>query len=181
MRGERILLYNRIKRQMMNEAGVLEKFGVPPEQIPAWLALVGDKSDGIPGIPGFGPKATAAVLRQFGRMEDIPVEAEAWAQLDVRGSAKLAATFIDRRQEAIGYRDQGIKRLDAPLDESLEQLRWQGADRERLEALSRHTEAIATNLEATTRNMDEFSQQIREDPAVLLRGREKSTAPGGSN
>ncbi|HCL30324.1 MAG TPA: flap endonuclease [Candidatus Latescibacteria bacterium] len=140
VRGERILLYNRIKRLMMNEAGVLEKFGVPPELIPSWLALVGDKSDGIPGIPGFGPKATATVLRRFGRMEDIPLEAAAWEQLDVRGKAKLATTFIERRAEAIGYRDQGIKRLDAPVTESLAELRWQGADRKRLEALSQALE-----------------------------------------
>lgn len=137
VRGERVVLYNRIKRVVLNEAAVLEKFGVPPESIPGWLALVGDKSDGIPGIAGFGPKAAAAVLRRWGRMEDIPMEAGAWEELEVRGKAKLAATFIERRQEAIGYRDQGIKRLDAPLPESLEDLRWRGADRQRLEALSR--------------------------------------------
>lgn len=140
VRGERIVLYNRIRRVMLDEAAVLEKFGVPPERIPAWLALVGDKSDGIPGIPGFGPKATAAVLRRFGRMEDIPLELSAWADLDVRGAAKLAATFIERRDEAIGYRDQGIKRLDAPLNETLDELRWQGADLQRLQALSRELE-----------------------------------------
>jgi 5'-3' exonuclease len=136
VRGERVLLYNRIRRVMLNEAGVLEKFGVPPERIPGWLALVGDKSDGIPGIPGFGPKAAATVLRQFGRMENIPLQIEAWAELDLRGSTKLAATFIERRAEAIGYRDQGIKRLDAPITESLEELRWKGADGARLQALS---------------------------------------------
>ncbi len=136
VRGERVVLYNRIKRVMLNEAAVLAKFGVPPERIPGWLALVGDKSDGIPGIPGFGPKAAAAVLRRFGRMEDIPLAPAAWQELDVRGRDKLAATFIERRQEAIGYRDQGIKRLDAPVTENLEDLRWQGADGPRLQALS---------------------------------------------
>ncbi|HJP29266.1 MAG TPA: 5'-3' exonuclease H3TH domain-containing protein [Candidatus Latescibacteria bacterium] len=140
VRGERIVLYNRIKRIILNEAAVLEKFGVPPERIPGWLALVGDKSDGIPGIPGFGPKAASAVLRRFGRLEDVPLEATAWEALDVRGSRKLAATFIERRQEAIGYRDQGIKRLDAPLGESLEELRWCGADGPGLEALARALE-----------------------------------------
>ncbi|MDA0337673.1 MAG: flap endonuclease [bacterium] len=136
VRGDRVVLYNRIKRVMLNEAGVLGKFGVPPERIPEWLALVGDKSDGIPGIPGFGPKAAAAVLRRFGRMEDIPLTSAAWQELDVRGRDKLAATFIERRQEAIDYRDQGIKRLDAPVAENLEDLRWQGADGPRLQALS---------------------------------------------
>lgn len=136
VRGERVVLYNRIRRVMLDEAAVLQKFGVPPERIPAWLALVGDKSDGIPGIPGFGPKAAAAVLRRFGRMEDIPLDVSAWEDLEVRGSAKLAATFVERRAEAIGYRDQGIKRLDAPLPETLDELRWQGADRQRLQTLS---------------------------------------------
>ena len=140
VRGERIVLYNRIKRVMLNEAAVLEKFGVPPERIPEWLALVGDKSDGIPGIPGFGPKAAAVVLRRWGRMENIAMEPGAWEELDVRGKAKLASTFIERRQEAIRYRDQGIKRLDAPLPESLEDLRWLGADRQQLESLSQTLE-----------------------------------------
>ncbi len=140
VRGERVLLYNRIKRVMLDEAAVLEKFGVPPERIPAWLALVGDKSDGIPGIPGFGPKAAAAVLRRFGRMEDIPQDVAGWADVDVRGSARLAATFIERRAEAIGYRDQGIKRLDAPVSEDLDELCWRGADGQRLQALSQALE-----------------------------------------
>jgi len=140
VRGERVVLYNRIKRVVLNEAGVLEKFGVPPERIPAWLALVGDKSDGIPGIPGFGPKAAAVVLRHFGRMEDIPLDVAAWKDLDVRSRDKLAATFSQRQQEAIGYRDQGIKRLDAPVTENLEELRWQGGDGQRLELLSRALE-----------------------------------------
>jgi hypothetical protein len=69
-------------------------------------------------------------------MENIPLQIEAWAELDLRGSTKLAATFIERRAEAIGYRDQGIKRLDAPITESLEELRWKGADGARLQALS---------------------------------------------
>lgn len=136
VRNDRIVLYNRIKRVVLNEAGVLEKFGVPPERIPAWLALVGDKSDGIPGIPGFGPKATSAVLRRFGRMEDIPIEPEAWADLDIRGAAKLAATFAERRQEALQYRDQGIKRLNAPVTLTLAELSWRGADREGLRRLA---------------------------------------------
>jgi 5'-3' exonuclease len=140
VRGERIVLYNRIKRVMLNEAAVLEKFGVPPERIPEWLALVGDKSDGIPGIPGFGPKTAAVVLRRWGRMENIAMEPGAWEELDVRGKAILASTFFERRQEAIRYRDQGIKRLDAPLPESLEDLRWRGADRQQLESLSQTLE-----------------------------------------
>ncbi|MBT6145557.1 MAG: flap endonuclease [Gemmatimonadetes bacterium] len=140
VRGERVVLYNRIRRVLLNEAGVLQKFGVPPERIPGWLALVGDKSDGIPGIPGFGPKAAAAVLRHFGRMENIPLDIAAWQELNIRGREKLAATFAERRQEAIGYRDQGIKRLDAPVTRELEQLRWLGADRQRLEMLAQALE-----------------------------------------
>ena len=153
VRGERVVLYNRIQRKLIDEAGVLAKFGVPPERIPAWLALVGDKSDGIPGIPGFGPKAAAAVLRRFGRMEDIPLEPEAWADLGVRGATKLAATFAERRVEALAYRDQGIKRLDAPVATDLEELRWRGVD-------GTHVRYLAEALAAP--GLAERAQQLRQ-------------------
>jgi 5'-3' exonuclease len=135
VRGERIVVWNRIRKERMGEAGVLRKFGVPPERIPEYLALVGDKSDGIPGIPGFGPKASSAVIRRYGPMEEIPMDVGDW-DVEIRGKERLAATLRERRAEAIGYRDASIKSVEAPLPDSLEDLRHLGADRDHVEALS---------------------------------------------
>src|SRR5688572_4573523 len=65
VRGTRIVQLNRRTRVLRDEAGVIEKFGVPPESIPDYLALVGDAADGYPGLPGWGAKSSAAVLAQF--------------------------------------------------------------------------------------------------------------------
>ena len=120
VRGDRVILLNRIRKVRSGEAEVAAKFGVPPQRIPEYLALVGDKSDGIPGIPGFGPRTAAAVIRRFGAMEEIPVDVAEW-DVEVRGKERLAATFRERRSEALAYRDASIKRLDAPLPGSLEE------------------------------------------------------------
>ncbi len=140
VRGDRVVLLNRIRKVCSGEAEVERKFGVPPARIPEYLALVGDKSDGIPGIPGFGPRTAAAVIRRFGAMEEIPVDVDEW-DVEVRGRERLAATFRERRAEAIAYRDASIKRLDAPLPGSLEELRYHGAHRPSVEALAAAVEA----------------------------------------
>ena len=113
---------------------------------------MGDKSDGIPGIPGFGPRTTAAVIRRFGAMEEIPVDVDEW-EVEVRGKERLAATFRERRAEAIAYRDASIKRLDAPRPGSLEELRYRGAHRPSVEALAAAVEAPGL-LNRTVRYLD---------------------------
>jgi 5'-3' exonuclease len=123
VRGERIVVLNRIKRQILDEFGVADRFGVTPERIPEYLALVGDKSD---GLPGFGPKAAAAVICRYGAMERIPIDETPW-DLEVRGKERLQRVFRERRQEAILYRNLSVKRVDVPLPESLADLRWHGA------------------------------------------------------
>ena len=152
VRGERVILLDRIRKVRAGEAEVAAKFGVPPRRIPEYLALVGDKSDGIPGIPGFGPRSAAAVIRRFGAMEEIPMDAAEW-DVEVRGRERLAATFRERRAEAIGYRDASIKRLDAPLPGSLEELRYHGAHRPGVEALAAAVEAPGL-LDRTVRYLD---------------------------
>src|SRR5215204_6390216 len=78
VRGTRVVQYDRRKDEIVDEAAVQAKFGVPPASIPDYLALVGDSADGFPGLPGWGAKGAAAVLARYGRFEDIPAKASAW-------------------------------------------------------------------------------------------------------
>ena len=132
--GDRVIVWNRIKKTRMNERDVLVKFGVRPAYIPEYLALVGDPSDGIPGIPGFGPKATVTLIDRYGHLEGIIDNVECW-DVTVRGKDNLAATLIDRANEALLYRNLSMLRTDVPLPEKLDDLVWQGANRESVVAV----------------------------------------------
>lgn len=125
VRGERIVGYDRRKRAVLDEAGVVAKFGVPPASIPDLLALIGDEQDGIPGLPKWGSKSAATVLAHYGHLEAIPDDAGAWT-VAVRGAAALAASLAAGRSEANLYKRLATLRTDVPLAESLEQLRWRG-------------------------------------------------------
>lgn len=131
VRGERVVLRDRRRAVEYDEAGVREKWGVPPSSIPDWLALVGDSADGFPGIPGFGKATAAAVLAAFGSLEGVRDAApRAWPS-QVRGADRLASTLRERWAEALLFRDLATLRREAPLAESTaDQLRWQGADRD---------------------------------------------------
>jgi 5'-3' exonuclease len=134
VRGERVVLLDRRRGAIIDEAGVREKFGVAPTSIPDWLALVGDAADGIPGIPRWGARSAAALLARYRRIEAIPDDEARW-EVKVRGAAGLARSLRERREEAALYRTLATLRLDAPLDEALDDLRWRGAEREALGAL----------------------------------------------
>jgi len=125
VRGDHIVLRDRMRRITYDEAAIVTKFGVPPMSIPDYLALVGDNSDGYPGLPRWGAKSAAAVLARFGRLEQIPESAGDW-QLSVRNAASLAATLRDRRPEAVLYRTLAVLRTDVALTERLEDLAWHG-------------------------------------------------------
>ena len=133
--GERIVCWDRRRDIIIDEAGVLEKYGVGPESIPDWLALVGDAADGIPGIPGWGAKSSAGVLAHYGHIENISDDPETWG-VSVRGAARLAENLSGQREEALLYRKLAILRQDVPLQESLADLEWQGAQ-ERLKEFCR--------------------------------------------
>lgn len=134
--GDKVVRFDRMRRLMMNEAGVVEKFGVAPGSIPDWLALVGDSADGIPGIPRWGEKAASALLARFGRIEDIPDDPATWGA-PVRGAAALASNLSSRRADALLYKTLATLREDVPLVETLEDLEWKGARRGELEAVCR--------------------------------------------
>ena len=124
--GDRVVSYNRRERILYDEAGVVEKFGIPPVSIPDYLALVGDSADGVPGIAGWGAKSTAAVLARYGKLERIPTDAAHW-EATVRGAARLSANLEEGRERALLYRSLTRLRRDVPLAESLSELEWRGA------------------------------------------------------
>lgn len=132
--GKRVVTFNRRERAQLGEAEVFAKFGVWPESIPDYLALVGDTADGVPGLPGWGAKSASTVLARYRHLEDIPASADDW-EVSVRGAAKLAQTLADQIQDAYLYRTLTTLITDAPLAESLADLEWKGVDRPAFDAL----------------------------------------------
>ncbi|MBP1686232.1 MAG: polymerase [Deltaproteobacteria bacterium] len=128
VRGERVVVHDRRKGTTLDAAAVQAKFGVPPQLIPDLLALVGDAADGIPGIPGWGMKTAATVLRAHGIIEHIPDEATQW-NVRVRNAAAPAAALRARRPEALLYKQLATLRTDVPLREELADLEWRGVPR----------------------------------------------------
>jgi 5'-3' exonuclease len=124
--GARVVGWDRRRDILLDEGGVVEKFGVPPASIPDWLALVGDSSDGYPGLPGWGAKSASAVLSRFGHLETIPADPAQWGLSAARG-LRLAQSLADHPQEALLYRQLATLRIDVPLAESLADLEWRGA------------------------------------------------------
>ena len=134
--GERVVLRDRMRRITYDEAGVVAKFGVSPARIPDYLALVGDSSDGYPGLPGWGAKSAAAVLARWGHLEEIPDAASAW-DVPVRGGPTLAATLREHRAEAYLYRRLARLNTDAAISGTLDDLEWRGVPRREFTALCR--------------------------------------------
>jgi 5'-3' exonuclease len=132
--GTRVVCLDRIHRTIRDESGVRERFGIAPASIPDWLALVGDASDGIPGVPRWGERSASAVLGHYQHLEAIPDDASAW-RVTVRGAAALAQSLREHRMEVELYRRLATLRTDVPLDEEVEALEWRGASRSRLTAL----------------------------------------------
>ncbi|MBI2781517.1 MAG: flap endonuclease [Chloroflexi bacterium] len=133
VRDEHVVLLDRRRRITYDEPAVMEKWGVPPTAIPDWLALVGDSSDGYPGLPGWGAKSAAAVLSRYGSLEGIPPKASAWDVRSLRGAPVLAQTLRERWDEVLLYRslarlrttDDGVEIPEQAVDE----LRWRGTPR----------------------------------------------------
>lgn len=131
---DRVVTYNRIRRRLFDENGVVEKFGVLPTSIPDYLALVGDSADGVPGIVGWGAKSTSTVLARYGRIERIPVSSIVW-DIKVRGAARLSTNLEAARPQALLYRTLTTLRRDVPLNETFEDLEWKGVQRDRFTSL----------------------------------------------
>jgi 5'-3' exonuclease len=125
VRGTRVVQLNRRTRAVMDEAGVMTKFGVPPASIPDYLALVGDAADGYPGLEGWGAKSTAAVLSRFGRLEAIPDDWRTW-QANVGSPAALSRVWLRDRDRALLFRTLATLRTDIAVFDDVDALRWSG-------------------------------------------------------
>jgi 5'-3' exonuclease len=124
--GSHVVQYDRRKRELRDEAGVIAKFGVKPASIPDYLGLVGDSSDGFPGLAGWGAKSAAAVLAKFERIEDVPDSARDWG-LAVRSADTLAKTLRENRDLALLFKDLATLRCDVPVFSSVDDLEWKGS------------------------------------------------------
>jgi 5'-3' exonuclease len=125
VRGTRVVQLIRRTRVILDESGIVAKFGVLPESIPDYLALVGDSSDGYPGLRGWGPKSAAAVLARFRHLEAIPEDPRAWG-VNANNAGGLALTLARERDRAFLFRDLATLRTDIPLFESIDALEWNG-------------------------------------------------------
>jgi 5'-3' exonuclease len=125
VRGTRIVQMNRRTRTILDEAGVVAKYGVPPASIPDYLALVGDASDGYPGLRGWGAKSAAAVLARFGHLEAIPEDWRTW-RVNVASPGALALTLAREREHAFLFRTLATLRTDIPVFDRVDQLQWTG-------------------------------------------------------
>lgn len=135
--GDRIVLRDRMRRVTYDEAGIEAKFGIGPESIPDYLALVGDSSDGFPGLPGWGAKSAATVLARWKHLEDIPASALDW-EVPLRNASRLAATLDQQRADAVLFRRLAVLNRDARIEDvtlSLDDLEWRGVPRTRFTAL----------------------------------------------
>ncbi len=135
VRDDRVVLRDRRRDLTIDRAGVIERWGVPPESIPDYLALVGDSADGFPGLPGWGKRSAATVLARFGHLEDIPADVADW-HADVRSAGALGVALRTQWADALLFRRLATLVSDAPLPQTdPEELRWRGARRAEFGAL----------------------------------------------
>ena len=125
VRGSRIVQLNRRTRVTLDEQGVIRKFGVPPESIPDYLALVGDAADGYPGLAGWGAKSSASVLAKFGHLESVPANPLEW-RVRVSNASALADTLRRDWELAVLFRTLATLRTDVALFDDVDQLRYKG-------------------------------------------------------
>jgi 5'-3' exonuclease len=123
--GKRVVQLVRRTGVILDEAGIVAKFGVTPQSIPDYLALVGDSADGYPGLPGWGAKSSAAVLAKFIHLEAIPRDSGDW-HVNASSAGALAATLREQWENALLFRTLATLRTDIPLFDDVEQLRYAG-------------------------------------------------------
>jgi 5'-3' exonuclease len=121
----RIVQLDRRKREIRDADAVRAKFGIAPESIPDYLALVGDAADGFPGLPGWGAKSAAKVLARYPHLEDIPKNARDW-EMSVRGADKLAAILVGQWDDGMLFRRLATLRTDAEVFDTVDDLVWAG-------------------------------------------------------
>jgi len=123
---DKVVCWDRRREIVLDEKGVIEKFGVSPESIPDFLALVGDSADGYPGIQGWGEKSTATVLAKYKHIESIPSDPNKLG-LGLGRATTLLENLKNNYKDALLFRELSTLRTDVPIKESLADLKWQGA------------------------------------------------------
>jgi len=123
--GTRVVQLDRRRNIVRDHAGVVSKFGVEPLSIPDYLALVGDSADGFPGLPGWGPKASALTLSRYGHLEAIPKNWSEWPA-SIRSASRLAATLFECWNDVLLFRTLATLRLDVPVFDAIDDLVWRG-------------------------------------------------------
>jgi len=123
--GTRVVQLDRRRDIVRDEAGVVEKFGVKPQSIPDYLAVVGDSADGFPGVHGWGQKAAAVVLSQYPHLEDIPKDWQEWHS-SIKRARALSESLFSAWDDALLFRKLATLRLDVPVFDTVEDLRWKG-------------------------------------------------------
>ena len=161
VRGDRIVQLNRRTRVTRNEAGVVQKFGVSPESIPDYLALVGDAADGYPGLPGWGAKSSAAVLAKFGHLEAIPADWRDW-HVNASNAGVLAQTLLSERERVMLFRTLATLRTDIALFDDVDQLRWNGPT-EAFAAFGARFDSAVTEPKKSRRPSGQPDSRDRED------------------
>jgi 5'-3' exonuclease len=123
--GSRVVQLDRRRGILRDEAGVKSKWGVKPESIPDYLAVVGDSADGFPGLPGWGPKAAALTFAQYLHLEDVPKDWRQWPPA-LRGAQRLAAVLSGQWDDVLLYRILATLKLDVPVFKTVDELQWKG-------------------------------------------------------
>jgi len=127
--GTRVVQVDRRRDTVRDEAGVVAKFGVKPDSIPDYLAVVGDSADGYPGLPGWGTKAAGLVFSQYSHLENIPKKWHDWDS-SIRKASSLATTLFEKWDDALLFRTLATLRLDVPVFENVNELHWKGPRQE---------------------------------------------------
>jgi 5'-3' exonuclease len=157
VRDTRIVQLNRRTQTVIDEAGVVKKFGVSPESIPDYLALVGDSADGYPGLEGWGAKSSAAVLSKFIHLESIPKNCGEW-HVNAMNASALAATLCRDWEKAVLFRQLATLRTDIALFKNVDELLWNGPTSD--------FESLAARLDAAVTNARPISPRSRRATAV---------------
>jgi 5'-3' exonuclease len=123
--GTQVVQMDRRRNLVRDEAGVVEKFGVKPQSIPDYLAVVGDSADGYPGISGWGVKAAASVFSRYGHLESVPKDWRQWHP-SIRKARPLSESLFNAWEDALLFRDLATLRCDVPVFDSVDGLRWRG-------------------------------------------------------
>ena len=137
--GKRVVQVDRMRNIVRDEDGVVAKFGVKPQSIPDFLAVVGDSADGYPGLPGWGQKAAASAFSRYAHLEDIPKDWQKWHP-SIRRARALAESLFNEWNEALLFRTLATLRLDVAVFDTVEDLRWKGP-RSNFEEFSRRLKA----------------------------------------